>query len=140
MRLRRPTACDFSGWNFGIDFAGFGGMLIAFVILFGWLAGRRPGGARLAVYLGLNLEHFAFGQGLGAELAPGANGGGGPQPDVLNYAWRDWGNRVGAWRIRDLLDALQMPASHLAQAWGARPVLVLAAHAGAGALSVIIHG
>jgi len=24
---------DFSGWNFGIDFAGFGGMLIAFVIL-----------------------------------------------------------------------------------------------------------
>ena len=26
---------DFSGWNFGIDFAGFGGMLIAFVILVG---------------------------------------------------------------------------------------------------------
>lgn len=24
---------DFSGWNFGIDFAGFGGMLVAFVIL-----------------------------------------------------------------------------------------------------------
>jgi ethanolamine permease len=24
---------DFSGWNFGIDFAGFGGMLIAFVVL-----------------------------------------------------------------------------------------------------------
>jgi len=24
---------DFSGWNFGIDFAGFGGMLIAFVLL-----------------------------------------------------------------------------------------------------------
>lgn len=24
---------DFSGWNFGIDFAGFGGMLIAFIIL-----------------------------------------------------------------------------------------------------------
>lgn len=24
---------DFSGWNFGIDFAGFGGMLIAFIVL-----------------------------------------------------------------------------------------------------------
>jgi ethanolamine permease len=24
---------DFSGWNFGIDFAGFGGMTIAFIIL-----------------------------------------------------------------------------------------------------------
>jgi hypothetical protein len=67
-----------------------------------------PGGKRLAVYVGLNLEHFAFGEGLGAELAPG-----GPQPDVLNYAWRDYGNRVGAWRLRDLLDALALPCSAL---------------------------
>ncbi len=67
-----------------------------------------PDGKRLAVYLALNLETFDFGDGLGAELAPG-----GPQPDVLNYAWRDWGNRVGAWRIRDMLDDLRMPASVL---------------------------
>ncbi|MBM3646091.1 MAG: polysaccharide deacetylase [Alphaproteobacteria bacterium] len=65
-----------------------------------------PGGARLAVYVGLNLEHFAFGEGLGAELAPG-----GQQPDVLNYAWRDYGNRVGAWRMIELLDALGWPCS-----------------------------
>lgn len=68
-----------------------------------------PNGARLAVYIGLNLEHFAFGEGLGAELAPG-----GPHPDVLNYAWRDYGNRVGAWRMRDLFDALDLPSSVLA--------------------------
>ncbi|MFD0933577.1 polysaccharide deacetylase family protein [Methylobacterium trifolii] len=67
-----------------------------------------PGGRRLAVYLALNLETFDFGSGLGAELAPG-----GVQPDVLNYAWRDWGNRVGAWRIKDLLDDLHMPANVL---------------------------
>ncbi|MFA8385669.1 MAG: polysaccharide deacetylase family protein [Pelagibaca sp.] len=67
-----------------------------------------PNGTRLAVYIGLNLEHFAFGEGLGAELAPG-----GPQPDVLNYAWRDYGNRVGAWRMRDMFDALDMPVSVL---------------------------
>jgi peptidoglycan/xylan/chitin deacetylase (PgdA/CDA1 family) len=67
-----------------------------------------PGGARLAVYVGLNLEHFAFGEGLGAELAPG-----GPQPDVLNYAWRDYGNRVGAWRMIELFDALGWPVSVL---------------------------
>jgi allantoinase len=67
-----------------------------------------PGGRRLAVYVALNLETFDFGSGLGAELAPG-----GPQPDVLNYAWRDWGNRVGAWRVRDLLDELGLPASVL---------------------------
>jgi allantoinase len=68
-----------------------------------------PNGKRLAVYLGLNLEHFAFGEGLSAELAPG-----GPQPDVLNYAWRDYGNRVGAWRILALLDQLALPASVIA--------------------------
>ena len=67
-----------------------------------------PDGRRLAVYLGLNLEHFAFGEGLGAELAPG-----GPQPDVLNYAWRDYGNRVGAWRLLRLFDELGLPASVL---------------------------
>lgn len=73
---------------------------------------RRPyawqDGAGLAVYLGVNLEHFAFGEGLGAELAPG-----GPQPDVLNFAWRDYGNRVGAWRLIALLDELGFPATVL---------------------------
>lgn len=67
-----------------------------------------PGEARLAVYLGVNLEHFAFGEGLGAELAPG-----GPQPDVLNFAWRDYGNRVGAWRLIALLDEFGLPATVL---------------------------
>ncbi|NEU12915.1 polysaccharide deacetylase family protein [Methylobacterium sp. BTF04] len=67
-----------------------------------------PGDRRLAVYLALNLEGFDFGRGLGAELAPG-----GPQPDVLNYAWRDWGNRVGAWRLKETLDRLKLPASVL---------------------------
>ena len=67
-----------------------------------------PGGRKLAVYLGVNLEHFAFGEGLGAELAPG-----GPQPDVLNFAWRDYGNRVGAWRLIELLEEAGFPATVL---------------------------
>ncbi|HYZ34419.1 MAG TPA: polysaccharide deacetylase family protein [Crenalkalicoccus sp.] len=70
-----------------------------------------PGGARLAVYLGVNLEHFGFGEGLGAELTPG-----GPHPDVLNYAWRDYGNRVGAWRLIELLDTLALPCTVLLNA------------------------
>lgn len=70
-----------------------------------------PEGKRLAVYLGMNLECFAFGEGLGAQLAPG-----GPQPDVLNYAWRDYGNRVGAWRMLELFDRLGLPTTVLANA------------------------
>jgi allantoinase len=66
------------------------------------LAERR----RLAVYLGFNLEHFAFGDGLGACLGPAS-----PQPDVLNYSWREYGNRVGAWRCLELFDALALPAA-----------------------------
>ncbi|MDO8387098.1 MAG: polysaccharide deacetylase family protein [Polaromonas sp.] len=67
-----------------------------------------PGGARLAVYIGFNLEHFAFGEGLGANLGPAS-----PQPDVLNYAWREYGNRVGAWRCLELFDALKLPTGAL---------------------------
>src|SRR5499433_2006264 len=70
-----------------------------------------PNGKRLAVYVGLNLEWFSFGQGLGAELAPG-----GPQPDVLNYAWRDYGNRVGVFRLAELCAELQLPVSLLINA------------------------
>jgi peptidoglycan/xylan/chitin deacetylase (PgdA/CDA1 family) len=67
-----------------------------------------PAGKGLAVYFALNLEHFSFGEGLGAELAPG-----GPQPDVLNFAWRDYGNRVGAWYMLDVFDVLDLPMAAL---------------------------
>ncbi len=69
---------------------------------------RWPGGAGLAVYLGFNLEHFAFGEGLGAGIGPAS-----PQPDVLNHSWREYGNRVGAWRCLDVFDQLDLPAAAL---------------------------
>jgi len=67
-----------------------------------------PGGKRLAVYLGFNIEHFDFGAGLGAALGPKS-----PEPDVLNYSWRDYGNRVGVWRCLELFDQLKLPAAAL---------------------------
>ncbi len=69
---------------------------------------RWPGGAGLAVYLGFNIEHFAFGEGLGAMIGPPS-----PQPDVLNYSWREYGNRVGAWRCLELFDQLGLPSTAL---------------------------
>ncbi|MBW6524298.1 polysaccharide deacetylase family protein [Sphingomonas sp. RHCKR47] len=70
-----------------------------------------PGGKRLAIWFGINYEVFEFGGGMGAELAPAKN-----QPDVMNYAWRDYGNRVGAWRLFDLFDRLKLPATALVNA------------------------
>ncbi|MFK7859357.1 MAG: polysaccharide deacetylase family protein [Granulosicoccus sp.] len=67
-----------------------------------------PGSARLAIYLGVNLECFSFGTGLGAQLCPGGT------PDVLNHGWRDYGNRVGVWRMLDLFDRLELPCTVLA--------------------------
>jgi allantoinase len=69
---------------------------------------RWPNGAGLAVYLGFNIEHFAFGEGLGAGIGPAS-----PQPDVLNYSWREYGNRVGAWRCLELFDSLGLPSAAL---------------------------
>jgi allantoinase len=84
---------------------------------------RWPGGAGLAVYLGFNIEHFAFGEGLGANLGPAS-----PPPDVLNHSWREYGNRVGAWRCLELFDQLGMPAATLINTalYGHCPELVAA--------------
>jgi len=71
-------------------------------------AGRWPNGSRLAVYLALNIEHFAFADGPGACIGLPL-----PHPDVLNHSWRDYGNRVGAWRCLDLFDSLTLPAAAL---------------------------
>lgn len=67
-----------------------------------------PGGHGLAVYVALNLEHYAFGEGLVEDLVPGI-----PPPDVANSAWREYGNRVGAWRLRALLAGLGLPVTLL---------------------------
>jgi len=63
-----------------------------------------PDGKRLAVYLGLNIEHFAFGAGEGHLLTVA-----GVPPDPRTFAWRDYGNRVGVWRCLELFDELNLP-------------------------------
>ena len=67
-----------------------------------------PEGKRLAIYFAINTEHFAFGGGLGHALSNEL-----PQPDARTFAWRDYGNRVGVWRLYELLDELKLPACHL---------------------------
>lgn len=63
-----------------------------------------PGGQRLAVYVAVNIEQFSYGAGKGAAIAP---------PDQANshsvFSWRDYGNRVGVWRLFDMFDALAIP-------------------------------
>ena len=86
-------------------------------------AGRWPGGKGLAVYIALNLEHYAWGEGLVEDLVPGI-----PKPDVLNNSWREYGNRVGAWRLLELLQSLALPVTLLvnSELYDACPQLVAA--------------
>ena len=55
---------------------------------------RLPNGARVAVWVVPNIEHFRFDRP-STSIAPHT-----AQlfPDVMNYAWRDYGVRVGVWR------------------------------------------
>ncbi len=58
-----------------------------------------PKGARVAVWVIPNIEHFLFNKP-SASLNPGLSA---LSPDVLNYAWRDYGSRVGVWRLLDII-------------------------------------
>jgi len=58
-----------------------------------------PDGKGLAIYVALNLEIYAFGEGLKEDIVPGLG-----TPDVLNYSWNEYGNRIGAWRLLELFE------------------------------------
>ncbi|WP_278263708.1 polysaccharide deacetylase family protein [Nocardia sp. AG03] len=59
-----------------------------------------PGGARVAFYVGLNVEHFVLGKP-STSINPGTAD---LVPDPLNHGWRDYGPRVGIWRMIEAFD------------------------------------
>lgn len=67
-----------------------------------------PGGKRVAVHVAINLEHFVFGGG-GVNLDRDT-----PPPNHRSYLWREYGNRVGIWRLLDLLDEYDIPMGVIA--------------------------
>jgi len=67
-----------------------------------------PEERRLAIHVSLNLEHFAYGEGLGISYSPGL-----PHPNTYNWGWREYGNRVGVWRLLELFDEFKLPVSLL---------------------------
>ena len=68
-----------------------------------------PNGARVAFWVGLNIEHYEVDRPSTSIFG----GTAGLQPDPLNYGWRDYGPRVGIWRMIDVLDKYRMRASVL---------------------------
>lgn len=66
-----------------------------------------PGGARVAFYVGLNVEHYQVDRP-STSIFPGTAA---LAPDPLNYGWRDYGPRVGIRRLIESLDRHRMRAS-----------------------------
>ncbi|MFC2040108.1 polysaccharide deacetylase family protein [Chloroflexota bacterium] len=60
-----------------------------------------PNKAKVAFYLAVNIEHFDIGTNFGI----------GTPPNVYEYAPKDYGNRVGIWRLMEVLDKHNIKAS-----------------------------
>lgn len=61
---------------------------------------RWPNGARVALWVIPNIEHFMFDRP-STSITPVTTSF---VPDVLNYSWRDFGVRVGIWRMMDVME------------------------------------
>lgn len=69
-----------------------------------------PGGARMAVWVIVNVEEWDPTQPMPRTvLTPPA--GGSPSPDIPNWAWHEYGNRVGFWRLLKVFDDFKLPAA-----------------------------
>jgi peptidoglycan/xylan/chitin deacetylase (PgdA/CDA1 family) len=60
---------------------------------------RWPDGARVAVWVIPNIEHFLFNVQSTSLASIGPL-----NPDIRNYSWRDYGVRVGIWRMMDIME------------------------------------
>ena len=69
---------------------------------------KLPNGARMAVWVIINVEEWDATRPMPRTvITPPA--GGAPMPDVPNWAWHEYGNRVGFWRFVEIFDAFAIP-------------------------------
>jgi len=70
---------------------------------------KLPGTARMAVWVIVNVEEWDPRETMPRTvLTPPA--GGSPLPDIPNWAWHEYGNRVGFWRMLEVFDEYRIPA------------------------------
>jgi peptidoglycan/xylan/chitin deacetylase (PgdA/CDA1 family) len=69
---------------------------------------RWPNGARVAFWICPNIEYFRYDLKSPAALNPVSAEW---VPDTINYSWRDYGVRVGVWRMMDVLDRHEIRAT-----------------------------
>ena len=68
-----------------------------------------PGGARLAVCVVVNVEEWNPREPMPRTVLP-PPAGSSAIPDIPNWAWHEYGNRVGFWRFVEVLDSFKIRA------------------------------
>lgn len=68
-----------------------------------------PGGARLAVWVIVNVEEWNPREVMPRTVLP-PPAGTAASPDIPNWAWHEYGNRVGFWRFVEVLDSFKIRA------------------------------
>ena len=71
---------------------------------------RLPNGARLAVWIIVNIEIWDPREPMPRTVLP-PPAGSSSIPDIPNWAWHEYGNRVGFWRMLEVFDALKIRAT-----------------------------
>jgi peptidoglycan/xylan/chitin deacetylase (PgdA/CDA1 family) len=69
---------------------------------------KLPDGARMVVWVIVNVEEWDPTQPMPRTVLP-PPAGGSPSPDVPNWAWHEYGNRVGFWRFTQIFDEFGIP-------------------------------
>jgi peptidoglycan/xylan/chitin deacetylase (PgdA/CDA1 family) len=69
---------------------------------------KWPGNKTLAVWFAPNVEVWQYDSAVGAAITPNPTN---HVPDVFNYAWREYGMRVGLWRLADVFDEARVKAT-----------------------------
>ncbi len=60
---------------------------------------RAPAGTRLIVWPVVNIEEWEIERPMPRQVSPPPGGAAGAVPDVPNWAWHEYGMRVGFWRL-----------------------------------------
>src|SRR5580658_4313821 len=69
---------------------------------------KWPGNNTLAVWFAPNVEVWQYDSAFGVGITPNPTN---YLRDVFNYAWREYGMRVGLWRLADVFDAAGVKAT-----------------------------